>query len=150
LPSAAPAKPVPGAKPAAPAAQPAAPAAAACQPPAQPEAWHDDHCGPREQIWLGGGYLLWRVKGGPENPPLAAAVTGVGTGGPISSPTLLGGNHLDYGTFNGVNLNAGMWLNDRHTTGFELGGFILEQRSAFGGVATDATGALAGAPGAML
>src|SRR5580704_10703345 len=122
LPSAAaPEKPVTPAKP----ATDAAAAPDACQPPAQPEVWHDDHVGPGEQIWLGGGYLLWRVKGGPEPTPLAAAVTGLGTSGQAST-TILGATHLDYGTFNGINLDGGMWFDDRHTVGLELGGFLLE------------------------
>jgi hypothetical protein len=142
-PAAAPAQQPPPAPQAAPAAPMSAPAGAcgpgAAQPPAAP-AWHDEHCGPPERWWLGGGYLLWHVKDGPLPVPLAT--TG-GLGQPGTS-VLLGGQDLSYGTFNGIHLDGGLWFDCRHTAGLELGGFILEQRSVSGVVASDANGAFAG------
>ncbi|HEY1379410.1 MAG TPA: BBP7 family outer membrane beta-barrel protein, partial [Gemmataceae bacterium] len=110
------------------------------QPPAKP-AWHDYHCGPAEQVWLGGGYRAWWMKNGPNPVPLVT--TGPPVGGVAGAPggvVLFGGQDIDYGTFNGFDLHAGLWLDCRHTCGLELGGFYFGQQSAGGTFASDAAG----------
>jgi hypothetical protein len=89
--------------------------------------FRDTHCGPCEQFWFGGGPVLWWLKDGP-SPVLGQ--TGL---------QVLGGQY-DYGTFNGIALEGGLWLNPSHTFGVTLGGMILEQRSTFDGLLSSPTG----------
>lgn len=84
--------------------------------------------GPREQIWLTGGPILWWIKDA-SLPTLA-----------VSGNTQLGGDKVDFGTFNGMTLDGGVWLNDCHTLGIAAGGFFLEQRSVLGSLGANANG----------
>ncbi len=78
--------------------------------------FRDCHLGPCHRVWVGGGGLLWWIKDG-WTPPLATAPDGT-----------IGGM-LDYGRFNGVRAETGIWFDDRHTSGMFLEGFALEQKS---------------------
>jgi hypothetical protein len=103
---------------------------------------HDDHQGPPSLFWFRSQYLYWWLKEGPLPEPLltTGSVEGAGV---ISSPdtvVLLGQSKIDYGQFNGVRLETGVWLNDSHTWGLEGGGFLLEQRSRFANFSSDAAG----------
>lgn len=86
-----------------------------------------EHDGPSERFWVAGGPVLWWIK---DAPATVLATT--------DGQQLVGG--IDFGTFSGLALNTGMWLNCRHTFGLELGGFILEERSDVAGFASDANG----------
>lgn len=89
-----------------------------------------------EPIWVGVDYLNYRIKNGPlPTPiitsgsladPLPGAIGQPGTrillGGPV-------GNSMDYGTFSGLRINGGIYLDDSKEFSFEGSGFLLEQRS---------------------
>jgi hypothetical protein len=78
--------------------------------------FRDCHLGPCHRVWVGGGPLLWWIKDA-STPTLAQSADGTIGGTP------------DYGRFNGVQADAGLWFNDRHTTGAFIEGFSLEQKS---------------------
>jgi hypothetical protein len=128
----APAQPSP-----APATQPQGPAQPQAQAQTQTQAatgqpqngFRDEHCGPPERLWLAGGPILAWIEHGPL-PLLATSSTG----------QTLGGNKIDYGMFNGLEVDGGAWLDCRHVWGVSLGGFLLEQRSRFDSLASDAAG----------
>jgi hypothetical protein len=90
----------------------------------------DDHCGPCERFWVGGDYLLWWTKRGRLPVPLLTSDAGV----------LVGDEDLHYGDRSGGRLSAGMWLDDRHVFGFEVGGFWLERPTIAEAVNSDAMG----------
>jgi hypothetical protein len=90
--------------------------------------FHDDHCGPPERFWLGGGPVLLWIKNGPL-PVLATSSAGQVLGGDVS-----------YGTFLGGQIDGGAWLDRRHTFGVGLSGFMTEQRSVSGSLFSDAAG----------
>jgi hypothetical protein len=114
-------------------AQPAAPAAACTEP---AHKWQDYHVGPREQFWFDVGYRAWWIKDARITAPLV-------TTGPITNPgatTLSGSEELNYGSFNGFNVDGGLWLNCRHTFGIEVGGFYFGRQDVTPSFASDATG----------
>lgn len=91
----------------------------------------DYHTGPCEQIWLSASYLLWKIPSAPDQAILATDGNG---------NVLLGGDRIDYGTFNGIRVEGGAWFNCQHTIGLELGGFITDEKSRLFGVSSDANG----------
>jgi hypothetical protein len=124
-----------------PAAQrPAAGNCAASEPAKQP--WHDCHCGPQNEVWFDASYLVYWVKQARIPAPLVTTgpVAGGGIPGTPGTVVLFGGNDYDYGTFSGLSLNGGMWLDCRHTFGVELNGFFLGRQSVGATFASDATG----------
>jgi hypothetical protein len=100
-------------------------------------------CEPSTRIWGSADYLLWWVRKG-NTPPLV--VTGSATDpfpGALDQPgtrILFGGNGLDYGTFNGVRLNLGGWLDQDNRFGIAAGGFALEHRTVRFSAQADANG----------
>jgi hypothetical protein len=123
-----PAEPIPPPAPAAPLTPvtPIAPAAD-CAPPR----WVDTHRGPAELAWLSASYRFMWLKDSPQRFPLAT----------IGPSIVLGGSDIDYGTFNAGQFNGGLWLNNCHTVGVYLGGFLTEQRSVISSASSDGTGA---------
>ncbi len=97
---------------------------------------HDDHLGPWNTIWVRGGYNYLWIKDAPSSVPLLTTGTG------SSTRVLLGGQNsgTNYSGFSGVTFTAGMWLNERHTFGLSLGGFISEKRSTVSSFTSDAAG----------
>jgi hypothetical protein len=97
--------------------------------------------GPR--FWGSADYLLWWIRRG-NVPPLV--VTGSPTDpfpGALDQPgtrVLFGGNGLDYGTFSGLRLNLGGWLDQADRFGIEAGGFALEHRTIRFAAQADANG----------
>jgi hypothetical protein len=86
--------------------------------------------GPR--FWGDVDYLLWWIRRAGA-PPL------VTTGGPTdafpgaidqATTRVLFGNHLSDGTFNGMRLSLGAWLDREQRIGLEAVGFLLERRAA--------------------
>lgn len=54
--------------------------------------------------------------------------------------TLFGAKDVDYGTFNGLYLNGGVWLDCRHTFGLEMNGFYFGQQDVTSTFASNAAG----------
>jgi hypothetical protein len=87
------------------------------------------------RFWLGADYLLWWVKDSPMPVPLV-------TTGPLPDPrpavlgqpntrVFFGGADIDHGTFAGMRVGAGLWLDEGSGLGIEASGFCLEKRSDF-------------------
>jgi hypothetical protein len=82
------------------------------------------------RLWANAEYLLWWVKDAPLPPAL------VTTGSPTTdNPGALGhggvpifGDRADLGTFSGVRVTAGGWLDSDEILGLEVGGFVLSRR----------------------
>jgi hypothetical protein len=130
-------RPAPAAQPAAPMAAPAsAPGPQPAGPPApQRPSLRDDHLGPPDPVWIGGDFLTYWFK--PAQVPVLVAGTPAG-----QSPTpLIGGRDYEFGPARGGRLEVGAWLDERHTVGVGVSGFLTEQRAAFTAVNSDATGA---------
>jgi hypothetical protein len=95
-------------------------------------------------FWASAEYLLWWVKDGP------LPVTVVGTGstadllpGALNQPgsrSVYGPTALNYGTFSGLRIGAGYWLDGDQTFGVEARGFLLEQKERNFTAASDAAG----------
>lgn len=107
-------------------ALPAAPAGVA------PGDLEDRHLGPPASVWAEVNYLLYRLK---STPPSAPLLTAPGDGGRI-----IAGDPVGFGPTSGGSFAAGLWLNDRHTLGLAVNGFLLEQRSAAVTASSDAAG----------
>lgn len=101
-------------------------------------------CEERTRFWGSAEYLLWWFRDAPVPVPLVtlgnAADALPGVPGQPGTSTLFGGSSRDLGTFSGGRLTAGSWLNCEQTVGFEVSGFLLEQRAALFGVTSDAAG----------
>jgi hypothetical protein len=120
---------------------PAPPCAGCC--------WEISKAGPC--LWFNSEYLLWWVKSSSVPIPLAetgSSVTATFTRGTPSTfavslagaRTVLGDSPLDYGSFTGFRETIGGWLDGEQTTGVEVGGFFLGQRSIDSRVSSDALG----------
>jgi hypothetical protein len=86
--------------------------------------------GPR--IWGGIDYLMWWIERGPAPPLVVTGSPADPFPGALDQPgtrNLFGGQGLQYGTFNGLRLTLGGWLDSANTLGVEAGGFLLERRS---------------------
>ena len=83
------------------------------------------HNGPPESFWFSSGTSINWLKSHPLPFPIAI---GSANGPPR---TLLGETTRDVGSVYGFKLDAGYWANEEHTFGFGLGGFMMEQASAF-------------------
>ena len=100
------------------------------------KSFHDDHLGPWNTVWVRGGYTYLWIKDAPSSPPL------LGTTNAGVPTALLGGQNTNtsYGGYSGATVDAGMWLNERHTIGLGVSGFISEKRSAVASQTSDALG----------
>lgn len=98
-------------------------------PPEAKKSLNNPHSGPAYTLWGGVEYALFFLKNGPNPNVLLRGAT-----------TAIGGANDDFGQANGFRFDAGIWLNDCHTFGIGLGGFMVEQRSVFGTASSDATG----------
>jgi hypothetical protein len=118
---------------------PSAAAPSCCTEPATK--WQDTHVGPREQLWFNAGYRLWWIKDA--RIPTALVTTGPASGGgqPGAGTTILfGGQDVNYGSFSGLNLEGGLWLDCRHTFGIEIGGFYFGRQDVTATFSSDAAG----------
>jgi len=95
-------------------------------------------------FWVNAEYLLWWVKSGPLPVPLVAT-------GPVTDPLpgalgqpntslVFGNTHTDFGTFSGVRMGAGYWLDPEQTFGIEGRGFLLEHKESTFSASSDAAG----------
>jgi hypothetical protein len=122
--------PATGTLPAAPAPIPS-PATNGCSSCGEPkDKWQDTHVGPREEIWLDAGYRIWWVKDARVTGPLVT---------PSTNPLFAGGE-VGYGSFNGLTVDGGLWMDCRHTFGLEFGGFIFGREDVTASAASDAAG----------
>lgn len=92
--------------------------------------WVDTHVGPCEEVWLDAGYRLWWIKDARVTGPLVS---------PGTSPLFTGGE-VAYPSFNGLNVDGGLWLDCRHTIGLEFGGFFFGREDVTASAASDAAG----------
>jgi Putative beta barrel porin-7 (BBP7) len=102
------------------------------------------------RFWARGEYLLWWVKNAPLPVPLVTTGdanngfgAGINTAGAIGQPgtqILLGNESARLGSFSGMRLTLGGWLNNDHIFGIEGSGFLLERRSSRFVAGSDATG----------
>jgi Putative beta barrel porin-7 (BBP7) len=75
-------------------------------------------------------YLLWWVKKGPEPQPLVttSSLASLGILGAADTVVVTGGSAIDYQAFSGMRMSGGIFFNDDHAFGIELGGFFTEHR----------------------
>ncbi len=96
------------------------------------------------RFWVGGEYLLWWVKNGPQAAPLVTTgdpgTVGAGQLGTSTTSVLFGDKNINYGALSGARLAAGLWLNPEHTLGLESSGMWLMQKSVHFSAASDANG----------
>jgi hypothetical protein len=88
-------------------------------------------------------YLLWWVRKGNVPPLVVTGSQADAFPGALDQPgtrVLFGGDGLDYGTFNGLRLNLGGWLDQDRRFGLEAGGFALEHRTIRFSAQGDANG----------
>jgi hypothetical protein len=92
-----------------------------------------DQCPAAPRFWFQPDYLLWWVSKGPVSTPLvvtgssADAIPG-GIGQP-GTRVLFGDQNLNYGTFSGLRLSTGFWIDPDSIFAVEGSGFALEHRS---------------------
>ncbi len=95
-------------------------------------------------MWAGAEYLLWRIKGGRQLPPLVTTgPTSADNPAVLTDPmTLVVYPHdsVDYDAFSGGRATAGFWFNSCETLGFEASGFLTEKRLNSFRVASDGGG----------
>ncbi|MBY0513933.1 MAG: BBP7 family outer membrane beta-barrel protein, partial [Gemmataceae bacterium] len=102
-----------------------------------------DVCCPGGRVWTSAEWLYWTTSGQSLPPLAAASVPGTprGAAGVAGVPTtfpLFGTDRVNNDFRSGFRLNAGVWLNDRHTWGLEGDFFFLGQsRDSFTGSTLD-------------
>ncbi|HQR05716.1 MAG TPA: BBP7 family outer membrane beta-barrel protein [Gemmatales bacterium] len=82
-----------------------------------------DRHGPWSQVWASFGYARWTMRDAPFAYPLATTGSGNNPGaiGDPNTVVLFGDQPVDFGGFNGLRIDGGVWLNDNHTTGVGFG-----------------------------
>jgi len=84
-------------------------------------------------LWMNADYLFWWLNKGPQPNPLLS--TGPATDdfpGALDQPNtriLSGGSGQGFNAYSGVRLSLGMWAGSDSRYGFEVGGFLTEQKS---------------------
>jgi Putative beta barrel porin-7 (BBP7) len=110
--------------------------------PTTKEKWKDTHCGPCEEFWFEAGYRLWWIKDARIQTPLVTTGPAASAGIPGTPGTsiLFGNEDVNYGSFNGLTLDGGLWLDCRHTFGIEMNGFYFGREDTGGTFSSDANG----------
>ena len=101
------------------------------------------------RIWGSASYMLWWLRDAPVGIPVATTGSAADPRpGALGQPgtSVVSPNHLDAGSFSGTNFTIGAWLSDDDTLGVEVGGFLLESRSASFSVSSQAGGTVFYAP----
>lgn len=86
-------------------------------------------------VWVNTEYLLWFVRAQPTRQPYVTTGapsngTGVtGVAGLPSTTLLYSDRDLGYDLFSGFRISGGSWCSPDRRYGFELGGFLLEQKA---------------------
>jgi hypothetical protein len=95
-------------------------------------------------LWARAEYLVWWMKDGPAPPPLITtgpqANLNAGALGDPETAILFGNSPLGYGTFSGGRWTVGTWCDLCQERGFEVTGFLFEQRSIKFGETSDLAG----------
>ncbi len=91
-----------------------------------------DRHGPWQSAWATVGYTRWWISDAPFATPLATTGTGPNAGvlGDPATVALFGDRTLDYGGFNGLRFDAGLWVNDAHTIGIGGGYSTFDRRTS--------------------
>ncbi len=110
---------------------PTLPDAGMAAPPPHGPSLVDTHTGPPDDLWAEIDYRLYWLRPAPVNQPLIAS----------GGQALIGGRDVEYGRMNGLGVGVGTWLNERHTFGLGVGGFMTEQRKQFAAVNSSPGGA---------
>jgi hypothetical protein len=85
----------------------------------------DTHIGPPDDYWFSAAYLGYTFKPAPLGTPLLTTTDPAG-----GTRALVGAADASLGWTSGLALSGGVWLDDRHTIGFELGGFLTGRRAS--------------------
>jgi hypothetical protein len=91
------------------------------------------HKGIREAAWMNVGFGLTWLKPQPMPFPILQTFNGN-----TATSTLLGETNLGTKHHDGIRVDGGTWTNDCHTVGFGFGGLLVEHRSRFVTVGSDA------------
>lgn len=95
----------------------------------------DIHLGPPYSMWASTDYRILWMQSGPNPIPLLVAP------GANGAPQVrIGGRDIKYGPANAGGFEVGTWLNDRHTVGVSIGGFLTEQLASFAAANSDPLG----------
>src|SRR5262249_37904315 len=98
---------------------------------------------PSPMAWVDADFLWWKVTKGPNPNPLVTTGPPTGFSGALGQPgtqILYGQNAIDFGTFYGLRMSLGVWLDETQDWGLEGGGFFLSPRNPRFTVTSDATG----------
>lgn len=90
-----------------------------------------DQCAPG--VWVNVDYLLTWIKDAP-SPGVLAIKTPV-----FGRPEILGNHEISNNAFNGVRLQAGTWINENRTVGYEASVYTHEHRSYSEGLSSGPT-----------
>jgi len=105
-----------------------------------------DQPGLGPMAWVGFDYMYWRIKSGPNTPPLVTqgslnAPTVPGALGDPFTQILFGGTaNFQYNGFNGGQLTAGLWLDYDRDIGFEGSGFLFQKKKVNFTASSDSNG----------
>ncbi len=87
----------------------------------------------RPDWWLSADYMYSWLKKGPMPQPLVVTGSVIDDfPGALDQPNtviLCGGKNIDYQPFSAVRVSLGLWGGPEHRVGFEMGGFLLEQKA---------------------
>jgi Putative beta barrel porin-7 (BBP7) len=120
-------------------------------PPVLTEAPADDRYQPTQDasaypafMWTSADYLLWRIKGGRQLPPIVTTgPTTADNPAVLTDPTtvvIYPHDSVDYDAFSGGRLAAGFWFNSCESLGLEISGFLTEKRFNTFRIASDGGG----------
>jgi hypothetical protein len=115
--------------------EPAAPTAYSTESsPAASGVFTNGYQGQTYRVWGSTEYMLWWVKNAPLPIPLVTAGNpndnNPGAIGQPGTRILLGDSSAGFGTFSGMRVTLGAWLDSGATIGIEGSGFVLERRSS--------------------
>ena len=81
-------------------------------------------------MWANADYLLWRIKGGRQLPPLVTTGPAAANNPAVltdpATVVIYPHDSVDYDGFSGGRITAGFWFNSCESLGFEASGFLTE------------------------
>ena len=80
--------------------------------------------GPPHDVWFSAQYIGYSFRPAPLAEPLLTTSDADGT------RTLIGASEAKFGWSNALGLTGGLWLDDKHEYGLEVGGFVTRRRVA--------------------
>jgi hypothetical protein len=93
-------------------------------------------------FWMNADYLLYFVKSQPSRYPLVTT-SNIASGGVLNQPTttvLFGGSDISYNITNGFRVNGGYFRDSARRFGFEVGGFLMQEKTKTFTALSDAAG----------